>query len=271
MEKIDIQLLKQLRAETLAPMKDCKKALIKTDWDIEKAKQVLKEMWAMKAAEKSERDTNEWIVRVKKLNDKIACIKLACETDFVAKNIQFVGAADEILNNILENNIIIENIKNIDNKILDEIINPKLNEIVSILWENIKLVDIMVLQWNYYIYEHPGNKIVWLIWYKSWDNQSGEQIAKELAIQIVAMNPSYISTKQVPDDFKIENRKKFSDELKDSKKPTEIINKIVDWKMQKIYEETVLLEQVWIRDWSKRVKDLINNEFEVNNMLRYSI
>jgi elongation factor Ts len=90
MSKVDINLLKKLRSITNAPLKDCKKALIEANGDLDEAQEVLRKMGAVKAAKKADRETSEGIVRVRKEGDTLVAVQLACETDFVAKNEQFV-------------------------------------------------------------------------------------------------------------------------------------------------------------------------------------
>jgi len=270
MSKVDIALLKKLRSITNAPIKDCKSALIETNWDINLAQDVLKKTWALKAAKKADRDTNEWVVRVKKEWEVVVWIKLACETDFVAKNEQFISFADKILDFLLSLDRNINSIKDLSDEELKNIDNI-VAETVSVVWENVKVVDLFrKIDKQSYVYEHPGNKIVWIVSYISTDNKA-DYIAKELALQSVAMNPDYIKMEDVPTEEYEARKKEFIEEVVASWKPAEIAEKIVQWKLNKYFSWLVLLEQPWIRDESKKVKSLISKDFELIDIIRYSI
>jgi len=98
---VDMKLLKQLRDETFAPFKDCKAALEEANGDLAKAQEALKEKGIMKAGSKADRETNEGIVKVMEKDGRFAGVKLLCETDFVAKNEDFLKLADALLEKLL--------------------------------------------------------------------------------------------------------------------------------------------------------------------------
>ncbi len=271
MVKVDIALLKKLRGITNAPLKDCKSALIEANWDLDLAQEVLKKAWAIKAAKKADRNTNEWIVRVKSENWVVVWVRLACETDFVSKNEQFIWFADKILDKLLSFDI--ENIKDINDLSEDKLkeLNDIVSEAVSVVWENVKLLDVFKISWKQsYIYNHPGNKIVWLVLYKS-NNPDVDSISKELALQAVAMNPEYIKMEDIPQDVMDKQLAEFREEVIASWKPENIVDNIVKWKINKYFSQLVLLEQSWIRDESKKMKSIIPSDYELIDVIRYSI
>lgn len=267
MWKVDIDLLKKLRNITQAPLKDCKKALIKAEGDIDKAQDILREEGALKAAKKADRQTNEWVVRAKKMWEKIAAVKVACETDFVAKSDKFIEIADKILDEVLSLDKEIKSIEELDENFVDSKLKPLINEAVAVIWENIKLEDVLLVIWQAYLYEHPGNKVIWIVKFK-WND---ENIAKEIALQAVAMAPDYVKVEDIPEEILNKYRQQFQKELEWMNKPAEILEKIIDGKMRKIYEEIVLLEQPWIRDDSQKVKNLIKGDFELEDVIRFAI
>lgn len=271
MAKVDIELLKKLRSITNAPLKDCKSALIEANWDLDLAQEVLKKTWAIKAAKKADRDTNEWIVRVKAENGVVVWVKLACETDFVAKNEQFIWFADKILDKLLSLNVDnISSIKDLSEKDLEQL-NEIVSETVSVVWENVRLLDVFKISWKQaYVYNHPGNKVIWLVLYKS-NNPDMENISKELALQAVAMNPEYIKMEDIPQDIMDKQIAEFKEEVIASWKPENIVDNIVKWKINKYFSQLVLLEQPWIRDEAKKVKTLIPSDYDLIDVIRYSI
>ena len=271
MAKVDIQLLKKLRAMTNAPLKDCKAALLEAGDDLDKAQEVLRKAWALKAAKKADRETNEWVVRVKFDNGTVVAVKLACETDFVAKNEQFISFADKILDTLLSFDK--ENISSIDE--LSEEEKEQLNNIiadtVAVVGENVKIVDVLKKKVDQaYVYEHPGSKVIGIVVYKS-SNEKADEVAKEIALQAVAMNPAYTKVEDIPEEERNKYFEDFKKEVIESGKPAEIAEKIVQGKLNKLYSELVLLEQAWIRDDSKKLKSIVPSDFELEEVIRYAI
>ncbi len=271
MAKVDIALLKKLRAITNAPLKDCKSALIEAEGDLEKAQEILRKIGAIKAAKKADRQTSEGIVKVKYKDGYIAGIQLACETDFVAKNEHFIQAADKLVETVLsfnKNEINgLEDLSEEEKKQLDDII----AETVAVVGENVKLLNVFKKPVEQaYVYEHPGSKVVWVVIYKS-NNPEAEKIAKEIALQAVAMDPQFISLDRIPEEILKKMEAEFREEVLASGKPENIVDNIVKGKLNKYFSELTLLEQPWIRDDSKKLKSIIPEDFELIDVIRYSI
>ena len=271
MSKVDIKLLKRLRELTNAPLKDCKKSLLEA-WDnLEKAQEVLRKQWAIKAAKKADRKTNEWIVKVKQENGIITGVKLACETDFVAKNEHFIESADKLLDIILSFKK--ETINSMDDISEDEKeqINNIISDTVAVVWENVKVIDIFKMKADQaFVYEHPGNKIVGVVIYNS-SNGKDKEVAKELALQTVAMNPEYIKMEDIPSEIQDKFYNEFKEEVIASWKPENIVENIVQGKLNKHFSSMVLIEQQWIRDNTKKIKSIIPWDFDLVDVIRYSI
>ena len=266
MSSVDINLLKQLREITFAPLKDCREALIEANGDLDQAQELLRKKWILKAWTRWERETKEWIVKVIEKDWRHAGIKLLCETDFVAKNEDFIKLANDILKMLLPLKKEIKSIQDLDPSLLD-----KMNEMVSAfvgkIWENLKLADVILSKEKWFVYNHPWNKITTVIYYK-WDNAD---IAKELALQVTAMNPQYLSFDSVPADSKEKLLEEFRKEMEWSNKPAAMIENIIQWKLKKNLAESVLTEQEYIRDASKKVKDIIPSDFVLKWFSRLSI
>ncbi len=266
--KVDMDLLKSLRETTQAPLKDCKDALIEAEGDFDKALIVLKQKGLSKAAKKADRETNEWVVMVKKIWNIIVWIKLACETDFAAKNEWFINLWNSILNILEKYWKPFQNIDGLDNSVLENQINPTIAESIWSIWENMKLLDAFIKEWNAYVYNHMDmNKLVSVVFYEWWD----ESVAKELALQIAAMNPKYKSIEDISVEDRNSLKEKFKKEMEWSNKPADIIDKILEWKLSKEYEDFVLFEQIYIRDDSKKIKHIIPNGFVLKEYIRFAI
>ena len=178
---IDINLLKQLRETTFAPLKDCKDALIEANGDLQQAQEILKEKWVLKAGKRSDRETKEWIVKVVSQNGKIAWVKLLCETDFVAKNEWFIKLCDDILDKLLSENEFFLSKQDAPTN-LSESLDVLVKEAVWAIWENMQLDDIILTNENGFVYNHPGNKVASIVFFE-WPDSD---IAKEIALQVAA-------------------------------------------------------------------------------------
>lgn len=263
--KVDMNLLKKLREITLAPVKDCKEALVEADGDLDKAQQIMKEKGVLKAWKKADRETFEGVVKGTNSNGRIAAVKVLCETDFVAKNEGFQKLIDSLLNRLLQNPSEISDISNLSPALADEL-NGIVTDAIAAVGENLKLADVIVSSKNAYIYNHAGNKVAAIVYYTG-----DESVAKELALQVAAMAPQYATIDEVPLSIREELAVQARQELEGSGKPENVVEQIVQGKVLKTLAETVLLEQESIRDWSKKVKDMIPAWFQMQSFIRLSI
>lgn len=263
---IDIAVLKQLRDATFAPMKDCKEALEEANGDLSQAEDILRKKGILKAGSKADRETNEGIVKVAQKDGWLAWIKLLCETDFVAKNEDFITLANNVLDKLLISKKLTTSLEELDAKLWGEL-NDMISAFVGKIWENIKLTQVIVNDQNAYVYNHPGNSVASIIYYDG-DN---DVVAKELALQVTAMNPTYLSFESVPVEYRNSLMAEFQKEMEGSNKPQNIIEQILEWKLKKTLAETVLLEQEYIRDGAKKIKELVPDDMKINWYLRISI
>lgn len=263
--KISMDLLKQLREMTFAPLKDCKEALVEAEWDLQKANEILKEKWILKAWKKADRATNEGTVKLSQKWDTFAAIKLLCETDFVAKNETFQELVDTLLNTLLDSETPVLSLDAVD-AWLRQSLDDTIAAFVGKIGENVQLWDVVIGKENVFLYNHPWNKVAAIVYYSG-----DEDAAKELALQTAAMSPTYLSLESVPQDVYNELRDKFSEELKDSGKPQEVIEQILKGKINKALSDVVLLEQAYIRDGAKKVKEILPESFDVQKFIRFSI
>ena len=262
----NIELLKQLRDITFAPIKDCKEALVEAGDDLEKAQEILKKKGIAKAWDRTERDTKEGIVKVIETNGKIVWLKLLCETDFVSKNENFQALFESVLAQIAKSDKEVEKMEDLDTTITEAIDN-EVKEFMGKTGENMKIAGVLVTKQKAFVYNHPGNRVASLIFFEG----GNDEVAKELALQVTAMNPTYVSFEQVDESEIAKMKEKFSEELKAAGKPEAMIAQIVDGKIQKSLADYVLLEQEYIRDWSKKVKEMLPADMKVNKFIRIAI
>jgi len=261
----DMNLIKQLREATFAPLGDCKSALDEANGDIERAKQILKEKGIAKAWKKADRETNEWMIQIVTENGKTVVLKLLCETDFVVKNDHFQTLFVNILDLLKKQDGEIEGYDNLPAD-TQAAITDLLTSFVGTIGENVKIGDVLVTSEHVYGYNHPGNKVASLIYYTG-----DEAIAKKLALQVAAMDPTYLTFDEVPQAEKDAATARFTEELKAQGKPEAMIPQIVAGKLNKEFADDVLMEQESIHDNTKKVKDMVSGDFQISKFKRFAI
>lgn len=253
---ITAQMVKDLRERTGAGMMDCKKALSGTDGDIEKAIEFLREKGLAAAAKKAGRVAAEGLVETYVSEDKKrgSIIELNCETDFVAANDVFINLAKTVAKQAAYTDA--HNIDEFtaekyseDNSIT---IKDAVTNLIAKLGENMALrrfANYTVENGVVHSYIHGGGRIGVLVALES-DKQGEvlEEVAKELALQIAAANPLFITRDEVDKDTLDKEKEIYRAQALNEGKPEKIVDRMVEGRIQKYYKETCLLEQVWVRD-----------------------
>lgn len=268
---ISASMVKELREKTGAGMMDCKKALVETNGDMEKAIDYLREKGISKAAKKAERIAAEGLSNIYIKGNDAVVVELNSETDFVAKNAGFKELLDKIGNTILENNVTSMeealNTKCGDETINDLIVNAtaKIGEKISLRrFEKVTKTDSQVFG----SYLHMGGKISSLTIIEG----GNEEVARDVAMQAAAMRPQYINIESVPaEDLEREKAVIKEQVINEGKKP-EFADKIVEGRIRKFYEETVLEEQAFIKDSGLTVKAYLeNNKATLVKLVKYEV
>ena len=250
----------KLRKQTGAGMMDCKKALVEAEGDFDKAIEILRKKGQKVAEKRSDRDANEGVViSGTKDNQFAAMIMLNCETDFVAKNEEFVGVAKQILEVALsERPASTEELKGL--KFDDSMtISEKITEQVGKIGEKIDLTEYTTVNGEYsFAYNHPGNSTAAIVAL----NQSGDAVAdaaKNVAMQIAAMNPVALDESSVSDEIKARELEIGREQALKEGKPEQIIDKIAEGKLQKYYKENTLLNQQYFVDNKMSVSEYLKS------------
>lgn len=250
----------KLRKQTGAGMMDCKKALVEAEGDFDKAIEILRKKGQKVAEKRSDRDANEGVViSGTKDNQFAAMIMLNCETDFVAKNEEFVGVAKQILEIALsERPASTEELKGL--KFDDSMtISEKITEQVGKIGEKIDLTEYTTVNGEYsFAYNHPGNSTAAIVAL----NQSGDAVAdaaKNVAMQIAAMNPVALDESSVSDEIKARELEIGREQALKEGKPEQIIDKIAEGKLQKYYKENTLLNQQYFVDNKMSVSEYLKS------------
>ena len=255
---ISASMVKDLREKTGAGMMDCKKALVETNGDMDKAIDYLREKGISKAAKKAERIAAEGLSNIYTNGNTSVVVELNSETDFVAKNSEFKELLDKIGGALLENEVnTVEEALNVSvgsETINDLIVNAtaKIGEKISLRrFERVTKADNEVFG----AYLHMGGKISSLTIVEG----SNEEAAKDVAMQAAAMRPLYTTVDSVPaEDLEHEKTVIKEQVINEGKKP-EFADKIVEGRIRKFFEETVLEEQAFIKDSGVTVKAYLEN------------
>lgn len=268
---ISASMVKDLREKTGAGMMDCKKALVECNGDMDKAIDYLREKGISKAAKKAERIAAEGLSNIYIKGNDAVVVELNSETDFVAKNSEFKELLDKIGNTILDNKVeTMEDALNIKcgNETINELIvnaTAKIGEKISLRrFEKVTKTDSQVFG----SYLHMGGKISSLTVVEG----DKEDVARDVAMQAAAMRPLYINVESVPEED-LEHEKAVIKEqvINEGKKP-EFADKIVEGRLRKFYEETVLEEQAFIKDSGITVKTYLeNNNSKLVKLVKYEV
>jgi elongation factor Ts len=263
----------ELRQKTGAGMMDCKKALVEANGDFEKAIELLRKKGASVATKRAEKSTNEGIVLTKIADDKKSgvMVEVNCETDFVARSEDFINFANFVLD------IMVITKANNVSKLLNNnaAVTEKMSEIMGKVGEKIEVSRVTFEDTNngYVIdYIHPGSKLGVLVMFDSLENHYDDfaNLAKDIAMQVAAMKPLCINRDEVPKDIIEKEIDIYKELARKEGKPENILDKIAQGKLNKFYQENCLSEQIYIKDNTKIINDLLkdfNSKFKTNAKL----
>ncbi len=266
MAEITASLVKDLREKTGAGMMDCKKALQECAGDFEVAVDWLRKKGLAAAAKKSSRVAAEGLVAVAVAGTKGALVELNSETDFVARNDQFQALVDTIVNLELVEGADVDGLKQSSYPGTGRNVADEIAHHVGVIGENMNLrrvAFISVPQGAVVSYVHNAvvpnlGKIGVLVALESAaDAAKLQALGKQLAMHIAAAKPEALTTSEVDPEALAREKQIFSDQARASGKPENIIEKMVEGRIRKYYEEVVLLEQVFVIDGKTKIADVI--------------
>ena len=253
--QIDINLVKQLRDATFAPLGDCKNALVEAGGDLEKAQEILRQKGIAKAGKKADRETNEGLIKTHNDGSRTYIV-----------NETFLALFDKVFA-VLKSDTTgdVANAEALSAEVVEKI-NTLAAEATATIGEAIRLGAAFITSENVYVYSHAGDKVVSVVVFSG-----DEATAKELALQVAALNPEFLTLDEVPADQKEKLAAEFTEELKAAGKPEAMIPNIVKGKVDKAFADNVLFEQEYIRDGSKKIKDILPAGFEVSKFYRFTV
>lgn len=263
----------ELRQKTGAGMMDCKKALVDANGDFEKAIELLRKKGAAVATKRAEKSANEGIVLTKISDDKKSgiMVEVNCETDFVARSEDFVSFANYVLDAVTA-----KGSKNLDELLKsDKTVQEKMSEMMGKVGEKIEVsrVTTEVTNNGFVIdYIHPGSKLGVLVMFDTLEDHYNDfmNVAKDIAMQVAAMKPLCVNRDEVQKDIIEKEIDIYKELARKEGKPENILDKIAQGKLNKFYQENCLSEQIYIKDNTKTVSDLVkefNSKFKTNAKL----
>jgi len=278
MANITPDMIKTLRERTGVGMSKCKEALEKANGDMELAIANLRKEGAVTAVKKEGRAANEGVIAIAETPTHIALVEVNAETDFVAKNERFQKFANDVAQEVAKTTpASLEAFKQQKfSKDPHVTIEEYRTHLVQVIGENIQIRRLKILQKgankSIGIYSHLGGKLVTMV--ELTGNNGDSAFAKEIAMHVAAASPEYLSEKEVPPNI-LENEKDIArSQIKG--KPANIIDKIVEGKINSFYDAACLTRQKYIKDDSKTIQELVaahakGKPLALTNFLRWLV
>ncbi|RNB59737.1 translation elongation factor Ts [Brevibacillus gelatini] len=256
---ISAQAVKELRERTGAGMMDCKRALEETAGDMEKAIDLLRERGIAKAAKKSSRIAAEGLTATAVAGNVAAVVEVNCETDFVAKNPEFQALVKDIAEHVVSQRpATVEEALEQPFKGAGDTLAQVINEKIATIGENITFRRFVVSEKSdngvFGTYLHMGGKIGVLVTLEGTQN---EALARDLGMHAAAANPRFANREEVSQDEINREREVLKNQALAEGKPANIVEKMVEGRLSKFFEEYVMVEQPFVKDPDKKVSALL--------------
>ncbi|MFD2628413.1 translation elongation factor Ts [Oceanobacillus kapialis] len=271
---ITAKMVKELREKTGAGMMDCKKALQETDGDINKAVDYLREKGISKAAKKADRIAAEGSTYIEVVGNNAVLLEVNCETDFVTKNDQFKNLLAELGKHIAS-----QKPATLEEALQQELhgngdtVETYINSTIATIGEKISLRRFTLLSKTdndaFGSYLHMGGRIGVLTLL---EGTTDEDLAKDVAMHVAAVNPRYVSRDAVAEEEVNHEREVLKTQALNEGKPANIVEKMVEGRLGKFFEEICLLEQSFVKDPDQKVKKIVADKgATVKTFIRYEV
>ncbi len=269
----DIEKIKKLRSLSGAGFKDCSAAIIESNGQIDKAIEILRIKGISKASKKMSRSANEGLISISDNDQRTSIIEINCETDFVAKNNDFINFTEELseMNNLFSSNrkklmsAKMKNNKTVDENLLALI--SKIGEKIIIGRSNtFEKSDSQVFKYSHTVVKDNLSKLGVIVSIETNDDSEKLKIfGKQLSMHIAALNPIAVNIEGIDQEIINKEQELITEELKNSGKKEDIIKKIALGKINKFKEDNSLMYQQWVMEPKKKVKDILK-ELNIKNI-----
>ncbi len=262
MAGISAAMVKELRERTGLGMMDCKKALVEAEGDIELAIENLRKSSGMKAAKKAGRTAADGIIGQKVEGGVAAIVEVNCETDFAARDSNFLGFVEAVTNQVFD-------ARETDIEALMAAgVEKTREELVQKIGENVAVRRATVYEGNVATYVHTNGKIGVIV---KLDGGT-EELGRDIAMHIAAANPQFVSSSDVPEDVIAKEKEIYVAQAADSGKPPEIVEKMVEGRIRKYLAEISLVDQPFVKDPDTKISGLLKKEgASVVEFVRYEV
>ena len=269
----DIEKIKKLRSLSGAGFKYCSNALIEANGQIDKAIEILRVKGISKASKKMSRSANEGLISISENDQKTSVIEINCETDFVAKNNDFITFAEELSD--INNSFSSDRDRLMSSKMKNKkTVNENLLALISKIGEKITIgrsktfekSDSQVFKYSHTIIKNNLSKLGVIVSIETNDNSEKlKTFGKQLSMHIAASNPLAVNIEDIDEKILNKEQELITEELKNSGKKDEIIKKIALGKINKFKEDNSLMYQQWVMEPKKKVKDILK-ELNIKNI-----
>lgn len=267
MAAISAAMVKELRERTGLGMMDCKKALVEADGDADKAIEALRKSSGIKAAKKAGRTASDGLVNIRVADDGSygVLVEVNCETDFAARDDNFVAFVKTVTDRVFEQR------ESDVEKLLDEGLEKQREELVQKIGENtsVRRAELVSADGGTIAsYVHTNGKIAVLLALEGGD----ENLGRDIAMHVAAANPSVVKPEDVPREAVDQEREIYKAQAEESGKPPEIVEKMVDGRIRKFLAEISLVEQPFVKNDEKKVGQLLEEQgAAVKRFVRYEV
>ncbi|MEK9869707.1 MAG: translation elongation factor Ts [Gammaproteobacteria bacterium] len=257
---VSASMVKELRERTGLGMMDCKKALVEADGDMEAAIESLRKSSGMKAAKKAGRIAADGLIACRVDGSKGVMVEVNCETDFAARDENFVAFVQAVTDKAFDNGV---------TEVAALELESEREALVQKIGENISIRRIESFsEGTVTDYVHGNGKIGVLIALEG----GNEELGKDVAMHIAAMNPTVVNPEDAPADVVAKEREIYTAQAQDSGKPPEIVEKMIDGRIRKYLAEISLVEQPFVKDGDTKVGALLKKEgASVKGFVRYEV
>ena len=276
MSEISAQAVKTLRDETGAGMMDCKRALGDADGDAQKAMELLRERGLAKAGKRAGRATSEGTLGIAIEAGAAALVELSCETDFVAKTDEFQAAAASIAQAVVNASAASDVEAALLCKLGEGTVGDELGALASKVGENVVLKRVGGLGVENGLtggYVHAGGKLGVIVGLQAVSGEDAPGLAKDIAMHVAATDPTPLAVDRdgVPADVVEKEKALLRRQAEQTGKPENVIERIVDGRMGKFFQEFCLVEQAFVKDPDKSVKDLLPEGASITGFVRFKV
>ena len=281
MAEITARAVKSFRDRTGAGMMDCKKALLEADGDEEQAIDLLRQWGAAKAAKRAERETSEGLVEILSRDGATAMVAVSTETDFVARNDEFQDFARRLANAVIEADLPDGEVMSGEDLLERPEFKQFAEEVVDLrskIGENIQVHRAVRLAAGdtgaLATYLHFGGKIGVAVELEGATGEAVQGLARDVAMHVAAARPAGVRPEDIPADVQARERAVLTEQTKAEGKPEQIVEKIVDGRMRKFFEQNSLLMQAFVKDPDTTISDLLKAHDEnltVRRFVRFEI